>query len=447
MAFKLRGSGETEQPGSFRSRLISFKLLQSRGRATAAVFVPKAGTVGAMTRRARVLSPTDRIAVAHDALRKSVGGVLCVALERQLIGLLTLESLNRALGDPAANDLVRVSTDHLSSLMAGPEPLLELADVAILPESDPAPSIRFAFDSQPDMPLLGVVNSNGAYVGVVLRCDVVAARLGNLAPARIGGMATPLGVYLTDGVVQGGAGLLGLALAGASMSAMFTVAIFMVDLFFDLLAIKYHFDLKRSLAMGAMGIDAKNIRDFSEHVRIALAVPVMLVLLRLVPMAGYHAAEHQVVHAIEQGEPLVPDTVMQMPRPHPRCGTNIAAAVGIFSAALTVMLAATSSTMESVIPAALVTIATWRPVGMLLQAHLTTRPASLKQIESGIRAGRQVLDRFVEGGIERRPSLFQRVWNMGLVQVVIGAYSFVGILMLAGLAWPALGRWIDSVGF
>ena len=54
-------------------------------------------------------------------------------------------------------------------------------------------------------------------------------------------------------------------------------------------------------------------------------------MMRLLPIAGYHAAEHQSVHAMEQGEPLIPQVVKRMPRVHPRCGTSFLLVVMIVS--------------------------------------------------------------------------------------------------------------------
>ncbi len=36
----------------------------------------------------------------------------------------------------------------------------------------------------------------------------------------------------------------------------------------------------------------------------------------------YHGAEHKSIHAIENGAPLTPESVMTFPRLHPRCGTS-----------------------------------------------------------------------------------------------------------------------------
>jgi hypothetical protein len=447
MTYELRGSGEVGKTGALRSRLIPFRVSALFGRRALGPDSPAPGTVGALTRYARALSPVDRIAVAHDALRKSLGGALCVAFGGRIIGMLTLNALNRSLSHPAWSGTSQLAAEPLSLLLAGPEPVLTIADVFQIAESEPLTAARSFFEEQPDAPLIGIVNAGGAYVGILLRADLVSADLGNLTPARVGGMATPLGVYLTDGIVQGGAGNLGLALTGASMSALFFVASMATNYAFLGLERQTGFDLTRILALTFMSLSPGDVRIMAEDITHVLAVPIMLVLLRLVPIAGFHAAEHQTVHAMERGEPLVPDTVKRMPRAHPRCGTNLVAAVCIFNAAMAVMFGMTSSIIQSVVPAIIITITLWRPVGTFLQNYLTTRPASPRQIESGIRAGKQVMERFISGGIERNATVFQRIWNMGLVQIMIGAYALVAVIELVGTVWPAAGRVIDGIGF
>ena len=60
-------------------------------------------------------------------------------------------------------------------------------------------------------------NAEGRIVAVLSRplCAPPAA-----APPRLGGMATPLGVYLHDGLSGGGAGFWGLVLTGMTMSVL-----------------------------------------------------------------------------------------------------------------------------------------------------------------------------------------------------------------------------------
>jgi CBS domain-containing protein len=46
---------------------------------------------------------------------------------------------------------------------------------------------------------LPVVDANGAYLGLVARSDLVQDLVRPFKPPLVGGMATPLGVYLTTG--------------------------------------------------------------------------------------------------------------------------------------------------------------------------------------------------------------------------------------------------------
>jgi uncharacterized protein YqhQ len=45
----------------------------------------------------------------------------------------------------------------------------------------------------------------------------------------------------------------------------------------------------------------------------------------------YHGAEHMTIHALEHGDPLVPDAVRRYPTAHPRCGTEFLVVVILIS--------------------------------------------------------------------------------------------------------------------
>ncbi len=409
------------------------------------------GTVAAMTRDEPLISPYEPLAAVHAALRRSPSGSLCVGVAGHVLGVLSLALLNRVL---AANmKYIGGGTGSmpaqtpLSVLLDGPEPLLVLASAPQLRASDPLSRIQAAFDAISDAPLI-VVCLNGprpVYAGVVYRSDSVAAALGNLAPARVGGMATPLGVYLTDGVVQGGAGNLGLVLAGVSMSVLYTIAVAISSLLFQWLETAYHFDFLRLLMLTFLRLNPNAVIALAGDFQAALAVPLLLILLRLVPVAGYHAAEHQVVHCLERGEPLTPENVRRMPRVHPRCGTNLVAGLSILTLAISVVFALTGSIATSVLSGVIVTMLTWRQVGSAIQQFLTTRAASDKQIASGIRAGQEVVARSLANGLESRPTFAQRVWNMGLVQLMAGAYLVVGVCDLLLYKFPVLARYLGGL--
>ncbi len=119
------------------------------------------------------------------------------------------------------------------------------------------------------------------------------------------------------------------------------------------------------------------------------AIPIFLLLLRLLPLSGYHGAEHQVVHAIENGEPLKPANVAAMPRVHPRCGTNIIAGVIVF-----LMVAQMFSSEVAALIAIFVLVFAWRVIGGYFQYYITTKPPNSKQLESGIKAGESLLEKY-----------------------------------------------------
>jgi uncharacterized protein YqhQ len=138
-------------------------------------------------------------------------------------------------------------------------------------------------------------------------------------------MATPFGVYLSDGANQAGAGNLALVAGGAALAILATTATVIVQALVDLVGHVTHHDVS-SISLQYSPVDGKLLPTLlATGLRLSVSL-VFLSLIRISRIAGFHAAEHQTVHAIENGEPLVPEIVSRMPRPHPRCGTNILAA-------------------------------------------------------------------------------------------------------------------------
>jgi len=70
------------------------------------------------------------------------------------------------------------------------------------------------------------------------------------------------------------------------------------------------------------------------------------------------------------------------------------------------------------------TVLFWKRVGAWMQQHFTTKPANDKQLLNGIRAGEELLRQYREHP-EPPSSLFQRIVNMGLPQVLAGAWAVV----------------------
>ncbi len=273
----------------------------------------------------------------------------------------------------------------------------------------------------------------------------VVALLTLPAPPRLGGMATPLGVYLHDGLSSGGAGFWGLALTGVTMSVL---ALLAQALAFALArTATVHLPvLARWEAAAPLGV-----RLWLASVAGWLSLPLVFLLLRLVPLSGTHAAEHQVVHCIERQAPLLPDCVRAMPRVHPRCGTNIFAGftlfmlvfLGVFSACQAGAWPVPSAATLSVFVAAPFALALRMRVGGWVQLWFATRPASDRQIAGAIRAAEQVLSRRaarLQGGTMPRFAPLRRIWAVGLPQILLGYAAVLGLLTALTAVWPALAR-------
>lgn len=266
---------------------------------------------------------------------------------------------------------------------------------------------------------LPIVDEFGRYMGIVTRSDVVGALAGSIRPPSVGGLATPLGVYLTTGHIRAGAGDLGLFLAGASLMMLNYVGL--------LIIVGLAFFAEKALgfplwtALRAPGAINAEWVDPARSVLLGLSAPIFLLLLKFSPLSGYHAAEHQVVHAIERGEPLTPDVVKTMPRVHPRCGTNIVAAVVVFF-----MVSEAISSEVAAMIAVFILVFSWRTVGAYFQQYVTTRPPNLKQLESGIRAGEGILRKYRDNPAFQVAGL-RRLWNTGMPQVMMGAAFVFGL--------------------
>ena len=241
-----------------------------------------------------------------------------------------------------------------------------------------------------DCSALPVMDGDGRYRGMISRADVVAALGQQVRPPVVGGMATPLGVWLTTGNLSAGAPLLGLFLSGVVLACcyMFSHLVLLVGLS----ALNPQWG-----AFYASGRLASNA-----GVPLALSLLVTLAqygvffgAMRLLPMSGIHAAEHQTVWAIERGLPLTPEIVGKMPRAHPRCGTNLVALLGLIAITFEHLPLADPAVAPDLALLSLVFIFFfWRNFGTVIQVRFTTRPATRKQLESGIRAGQMLLEKY-----------------------------------------------------
>jgi hypothetical protein len=288
--------------------------------------------------------------------------------------------------------------------------------------------------------LVPVVDSEGFCLGVVLASDLLLPHYAPPRPARVGGMATPFGVYLTDGALQAGAGNLALVATGAVMALMLFLSRGLLEVGIWLGQRYAHlprlpvFDLDFEPAGGQIGAGL-----FSIGLQL-LTLLIFFALMRATRLAGYHAAEHQAVHALERNEILAPAVVRRMPRAHPRCGTNLMAAGLLFY-----MFCRAFSYVPWLDPywtgplfAALGTVFAWRPVGTFLQERFTTRPANEREIASGIAAANALSEVYLQSP-PVRIRLLRRVWCMGLLQVLCG--SLLTMSAIAGLTY-LLETWI-----
>ena len=319
----------------------------------------------------------------------------------------------------------------------------ELPPVAdpVVSETRPETSLRDALEALhrspwPTLPILDP--ATGQTMAVLSRPE----------PPRLGGMATPLGVYLHDGVSSGGAGFWGLFLTGVTMSGL------------TLLAQAGAHALAREASAHSPGLahwEAKlplGLQMWLSAVAPWLPLPLVFLLLRLAPLSGTHAAEHQVVHCVERSEPLVPENVRAMPRVHPRCGTNLFVGFTLFLLIfLAVFCAATAGgrpLLDAVSLSAMLAgpaaLSSWRRVGGWFQQWVATRPASDRQIAGAIRAAEEVLARrrsWMENGMVLRFAWGRWLWTVGLAQLVLGCLAVYGLLSLAERVWPRLTGWVE----
>lgn len=365
-----------------------------------------------------VLSPEDPLAKAVALARAARTSTLPVVQNGRLVGVIAESDIARIMqqGDPHQQQYLPVSSAMTREVLS------------VLPFTPTTHALQlmqeYGFSSLP------VISQSGEYLGTVLRSDVLALTCETVRPPIVGGMATPLGVYLTGGGVRAGAGDLGLFLTGVMLMVLNMLAITLVY------SGSHWIQQRTGIPLYAMLLSpTASLLDWQEWVGIALrGMPVALFLLfvRFSPIAGVHAAEHMTVHAIERGEPLEPEYVRRMPRIHPRCGTNLAAGAVIF-----LMLANVNTGVYqdlTLLLALVTTLLVWRPAGNLLQALFTTRPPNEKQLRSGIEAGKQLLHRYQMQGY-RPLTLRERIWNMGILQIGAGMLVVWWVMDTLGLGF------------
>jgi CBS domain-containing protein len=365
-----------------------------------------------------VLSPEDPLAKAVVLARAARTTTLPVVQAGRLVGVIAESDIARVMqqGDPQQQQYLPVRSAMTRDVFCVPPHTSTTHALQVMQE--------YEFSSLP------VVSEDGQYLGTILRSDVLALTCETVRPPMVGGMATPLGVYLTGGGVRAGAGDLGLFLTGVLLMVLNLLAITLVY------SGSHWVQQKTGFPLYAMLLSPPaSLLDWQDWVGMMLrGMPVLLFLLfvRLSPIAGIHAAEHMTVHAIERGEPLDANYVRHMPRVHPRCGTNLAAGAIIF---LSLANLNTGIYQDITLLFALVTtLLIWRPVGNLLQALFTTRRPTEKQLRNGIEVGKQLLHQYQMQGY-RPLTLRERIWNMGILQIAAGMVAVWWTIDMLGLGF------------
>ena len=345
------------------------------------------------------LEASDSLSHAVDLLGDSLSGAVPVLDGGSLCGLVSDREVARGVlmgPDAVVGDVMTRAVPIVPSEMPIQEGLALLAET--------------------DFPALPVATPDGRFLGTIGRTELLRHLYRRRRPKQVGGMATPLGVYLSDGTFRGGASDFALILTGLFLFIGSAVA--------SVVAVGAAHLWSRYGLPGLLPPQWVSVGAWS--VSFAL-------WFRLSWVAGYHAAEHQTVHAIERNEPLTLERVAQMPRPHPRCGTNLVVLASVF---------VTMYAWLKVDPlvAGIISLVIYRFLGHWVQLHITTKPASRRQLESGIRAGEQLLERYEEGVSPARMSAFRRIWNMGILQVAIGNIGPMLLLQSLSVYLPVVER-------
>lgn len=367
------------------------------------VLDPLAMPVGALAAHHDAVQVGASIRAAAHAMADSGLHAILVADGNRMVGVLDEAAMLGALArglDP--NEAV--------------EAVMDPSPVIIAPHMTGAEALRVFNES--GRHAIAVVDIEGNAIGVLTPSRLFHPQRLPYRPQTVGGLATPFGVYLTNGSVGGGAKGWALVSAGAALFTTFFVAMVLV------VAVVNVFRLQVPVG----------VADFA-------TVLVFLTLLRAIPISGTHGAEHMVVHAIERGEELTPEVVRRMPRVHPRCGTNIAVGVMMFVGLFTWEWVEEPSVRALV--AMLVTFFLWKPVGSFAQYFFTTSRPNDAQLRSGIKAGKELLAASARAKRAIAPP-WQRFLASGLLQVMFGAFLaqlvFTGVLALLNLPpeWQVL---------
>ena len=318
----------------------------------------------------------------------------------------------------AVADAVGVAELHNSALTAGD---IMRSDVPYIPANFSLHNALLTLDRY-ELPAMPVYNDARQYLGMISRADLLAGIHQSVRPPLVGGMATPLGVWLTDGRNAGGAPNLGLFLTGLILSVglMLSTALIVAGAW----ALRPEWGAMAYSGRLGAAIEPSNVFN---TITALIQGFLFLMFFRVLPLSGVHAAEHQTVWALERGLPLTVENVRSMPRAHPRCGTNLVALGGLLTIGIQHLPEITPNWILLVF---IVAFFGWRNLGTALQNGFMTRPATDAQIEGGIRAANEVMAKYQAQPTAMAP-LPLRLLNNGMIWSAAG--MMLGLFVLDSL--------------
>ena len=403
--------GESD-PGERNARVLGLISQDDLSKATRNLMAPRAQSVAVYANGGNSSSANGSAANGSATNGSAANGSNGSAVNGS--GASESDEISQLDGNGATNGEVALEIPHLT---AGD---IMRSDVPYIPANFSLHNALLTLDRY-ELAAMPVYDDARQYLGMVSRADLLAGIHQSVRPPLVGGMATPLGVWLTDGRFSGGAPVLGLFLTGLILSVglMLSTALIVAGAW----AIRPEWG-----AMAYSGRLGAAIEPTSVFNTITALIQSFLFLMffRILPLSGVHAAEHQTVWALERGLPLTVENVRQMPRAHPRCGTNLVALAGLLTIGIQHLPEITPNWILLVF---VVAFFGWRNLGSALQNLFMTRPATDKQIESGIRAANEVMAQYQAQPFAAAP-LPLRLLNSGI------AWSAAGMILgLSVLDW------------
>jgi len=256
--------------------------------------------------------------------------------------------------------------------------------------------------------VIPVVDSENKYTGrCFIRTNIVNYLANKFKPLSVGGLATPIGIYMTDGKHTAGAGVLGLILSGVYLAVI-------------------------AMLVQLMSLYTMIWFDFSRTAMILLQIILFLLILRFTRLAKFHSAEHQAINAIERGLPLTPEIVKMQDKEHRRCGTNLM----VLLIGIQIIFLFSYEYLKSlhflntlfVVVGLLILINYWKTFGYWIQKYFTTVKPGEKEIANSIEVGKELLKIQKEDADYTPPLGLMKFWNTGIVYIFASFILTIEIL-------------------